>query len=77
MNTCRFSAIFDKGDNFSDLLFIFVNICRCQISENSENLISLQTTAVGIAFLKGHIGMVDYLLNQPGVDIDFKNDEGK
>ena len=35
-----------------------------------------QTTPVGIAFLKGHIGMVDYLLGQPGVDINFKNDEG-
>ena len=36
-----------------------------------------QTTPVGIAFLKGHIGLVDFLLSQPGVDINFKNDEGK
>ena len=36
-----------------------------------------QTTPVGIAFLKGHIGMVDFLLSQPGVDINFKNDEGE
>ncbi|KAK3611456.1 hypothetical protein CHS0354_032737 [Potamilus streckersoni] len=36
-----------------------------------------KTTPVSIAFLKGHIGLVDYLLSQPGVDIDFKNDEGK
>ena len=32
---------------------------------------------MGIAFLKGHIGMVDFLLSQPGVDINFKNDEGE
>lgn len=35
-----------------------------------------QTTPIGIAFLKGHVGIVDYLFKQKNVDINFKNDEG-
>lgn len=34
-------------------------------------------TPVCIAFLKGHFGLVDLLLNQPGVDINFKDDRGR
>lgn len=34
-------------------------------------------TPVCIAFLKGHFGLVDLLLNQPGVDINFKDDKGR
>lgn len=34
-------------------------------------------TPVAIAFLKGHIGIAKYLLDQPGVDIDFRDDNGK
>ncbi|WAR19580.1 TNKS1-like protein [Mya arenaria] len=33
-----------------------------------------QTTPISIAFLKGHVGIVDYLLKQSGVDINFKDD---
>ena len=33
-------------------------------------------TPVCIAFLKGHFGLVDLLLNQPGVDINFRDDKG-
>ncbi|XP_052272329.1 poly [ADP-ribose] polymerase tankyrase-like isoform X2 [Dreissena polymorpha] len=36
-----------------------------------------QTTPISIAFLKGHVGIVDFLLSQPGVDINFKDDEGR
>ncbi|XP_045173685.2 poly [ADP-ribose] polymerase tankyrase-like [Mercenaria mercenaria] len=35
-----------------------------------------KTTPIGIAFLKGHIGIVDYLIKQKDVDVNFKNDEG-
>ncbi|KAL4238217.1 hypothetical protein ACF0H5_002929 [Mactra antiquata] len=35
-----------------------------------------KTTPIGVAFLKGHIGIVDFLLKQKGVDINFKNDAG-
>ncbi|XP_052767208.1 poly [ADP-ribose] polymerase tankyrase-like isoform X2 [Mya arenaria] len=35
-----------------------------------------QTTPISIAFLKGHVGIVDYLLKQSGVDINFKDDAG-
>lgn len=35
-----------------------------------------QVTPVAIAFLKGHLGLVDYLLGRPGVDINFKDDKG-
>ncbi|XP_060068797.1 poly [ADP-ribose] polymerase tankyrase-like [Ylistrum balloti] len=34
-------------------------------------------TPVGIAFMKAHMGLVDFLLKMPGVDINFKNDSGK
>lgn len=27
--------------------------------------------------MKGHMGLVDFLLKMPGVDINFKNDTGK
>jgi len=37
----------------------------------------LQSTPISIAFLKGHLGIVDYLLKQAEVDINFRNDEGK
>ncbi|XP_052057851.1 poly [ADP-ribose] polymerase tankyrase-like isoform X2 [Mytilus californianus] len=33
-------------------------------------------TPVGVAFMKGHMGLVDFLLKMPGVDINFKNDTG-
>ncbi|KAL5008431.1 hypothetical protein ScPMuIL_014012 [Solemya velum] len=33
-------------------------------------------TPLGIAFLKGHVGLVDFLLKQPDSDINFKNDRG-
>ncbi|OWF45703.1 Poly(ADP-ribose) polymerase pme-5 [Mizuhopecten yessoensis] len=33
-------------------------------------------TPVGIAFMKAHMGLVDFLLKMPGVDINFKNDSG-
>ncbi|XP_033735456.1 poly [ADP-ribose] polymerase tankyrase-like [Pecten maximus] len=34
-------------------------------------------TPVGIAFMKAHMGLVDFLLKMPGVDINFKNDSGR
>ncbi|GAB1609603.1 poly [ADP-ribose] polymerase tankyrase-like isoform X2 [Argonauta hians] len=36
-----------------------------------------KVTPVCIAFLKGHYGLVDYLLNQPGADINFKDERGR
>ncbi|XP_078315747.1 poly [ADP-ribose] polymerase tankyrase-like isoform X2 [Crassostrea virginica] len=36
-----------------------------------------QLTPVGVAYLKGHMGLVDFLLKMPGVDINFKNDTGQ
>lgn len=36
-----------------------------------------QLTPVGIAYLKSHIGLVDFLLKMPGVDVNFKNDTGQ
>lgn len=33
-------------------------------------------TPVGIAFLKGHMGLIDVLLEQPSVDINFRDDQG-
>uniref|UniRef100_T1IYM8 Poly [ADP-ribose] polymerase n=1 Tax=Strigamia maritima TaxID=126957 RepID=T1IYM8_STRMM len=33
-------------------------------------------TPLGVAFLKGHMGLVDLLLEQPGVDINFKDEKG-
>ncbi|XP_064602038.1 poly [ADP-ribose] polymerase tankyrase-like isoform X2 [Liolophura sinensis] len=41
---------------------------------NKEN--DWKVTPVAIAFLKGHLGLVDYLLGRPGVDINFKDDKG-
>ena len=38
--------------------------------------ILLQVTPLGIAFLKGHMGLADILLDRPGVDINFRDDEG-
>ncbi|KAL8622950.1 hypothetical protein ACOMHN_027071 [Nucella lapillus] len=35
-----------------------------------------KTTPLAIAFLKGHPGIVDYLLNLPNTDINFKDDKG-
>ncbi|KAK3092730.1 hypothetical protein FSP39_006660 [Pinctada imbricata] len=35
-----------------------------------------QLTPLGAAFMKGHSGLVDFLLKLPGVDINFKNDSG-
>ena len=31
---------------------------------------------MGVAYFKGHMGLVDFLLKMPGVDINFKNDTG-
>jgi hypothetical protein len=31
---------------------------------------------VGIAFLKGHMGLIDVLLDQPSVDINVRDDQG-
>ncbi|XP_029642629.1 poly [ADP-ribose] polymerase tankyrase isoform X2 [Octopus sinensis] len=36
-----------------------------------------KVTPVCIAFLKGHYGLVDYLLSQPGSDINFKDERGR
>lgn len=36
-----------------------------------------QLTPVGVAYLKGHMGLVDFLLKMPGVDVNFKNDTGQ
>lgn len=35
-----------------------------------------KVTPVGVAFMKGHMGLVDFLLKMPGVDINFKNVTG-
>ncbi|XP_076464084.1 poly [ADP-ribose] polymerase tankyrase-like isoform X2 [Babylonia areolata] len=35
-----------------------------------------KTTPLAIAFLKGHPGIVDYLLNLPETDINFRDDKG-
>ena len=35
-----------------------------------------KVTPIGVAFMKGHMGLVDFLLKMPGVDINFKNDTG-
>lgn len=39
-------------------------------------LLFFQTTPLAIAFLKGHTGIVDFLLSLPKTDINFRNDEG-
>ncbi|XP_061174017.1 poly [ADP-ribose] polymerase tankyrase-like isoform X2 [Saccostrea echinata] len=36
-----------------------------------------QLTPVGVAFLKDHMGLVDFLLKMPGVDVNFKIDTGQ
>ena len=36
-----------------------------------------KTTAAGITFLKGHMGLTDLLLQQPGADINFKDESGE
>ena len=36
-----------------------------------------KTTPLAIAFLKGNVGIVDYLLGFPETDINFKDDKGK
>ncbi|XP_025104527.1 LOW QUALITY PROTEIN: tankyrase-like protein [Pomacea canaliculata] len=41
---------------------------------NVEN--EWKTTPLAIAFLKGHTGIVDFLLSLPKTDINFRNDEG-
>lgn len=41
------------------------------------NGLFFQTTPIGIAFLKGHVGIVDFFLNQAKVDVNFKDDEGR
>ena len=33
-------------------------------------------TPLGIAFMKGHTGLADMILKQPGVDINFRDDQG-
>ena len=35
-----------------------------------------KTTPAAIAFLKGHMGLADILLQQPGADINFKDESG-
>jgi ankyrin repeat protein len=35
-----------------------------------------KVTPLGIAFLKGHMGLADILLDQPNVDINFTDDSG-
>lgn len=37
----------------------------------------IQVTPLGIAFLKGHIGLSELLLNQPEIDVDFRDDNGR
>jgi hypothetical protein len=37
----------------------------------------LQTTPLAIAFLKGHTGIVDFLLNLENTDINFRDDKGE
>ncbi len=41
------------------------------------NWVVLQISPLGISFLKGHMGITEILLDQPGVDINFKNEDGK
>jgi len=36
----------------------------------------LQTTPLAVAFLKGHVGLANLLLEQPTVDINFRLDSG-
>ena len=36
-----------------------------------------KVTPLGIAFLKGHMGIADILLEQPGVDINFRDESGE
>lgn len=38
-----------------------------------------QITPLSLAFMKGHMGLVDFLVEQPGIDInvDVNNDSGK
>jgi hypothetical protein len=36
----------------------------------------MQTTPTAVAFLKGHVGLTDMLLDQPAVDINFRLDSG-
>ena len=33
-------------------------------------------TPLGIGYLKGHMGLLEILLKQPGVDINFRDDKG-
>ena len=39
-------------------------------------MVAMQTTPTAIAFLKGHFGLTDLLLEQPSVDINFRLDSG-
>lgn len=38
---------------------------------------SWKTTPAAISFLKGHMGLADMLLQQPGADINFRDESGK
>ena len=46
------------------------------IQSNRPHNVIFQTTPIGVAFLKGHTGLADILSQQPGVDINFKDDKG-
>jgi ankyrin repeat protein len=35
-----------------------------------------KTTPLGIAMMKGHLACADFLLEQEGVDVNIKNDQG-
>lgn len=57
-------------------MFPFTQVGNQRVSYNVE-FFCFQTSPVGIAFLKGHTGIVDFLLKHKGVDINFRNDAGR
>src|SRR5690348_1670271 len=50
-----------------------VGVLRCSF----RSCICRKSTPLAVAMLKGHLGIADFLLEQEGVDVNIKDDEGR